>query len=586
MCAIIGAIGGKLPSEQQFKKARDAMAHRGPDDAGVYYSAEESVALGHRRLSIIDLSKDGHQPFVSPDGRFVLIYNGEIYNYIELRDELGKQYSFRTETDTEVLLASYIVWGEKCLQKFNGMFAFAIWDTREKKLFCARDRLGIKPFFYLLKNNTFYFASEIKGLLSLGIRCDPNEQVIFDYLYHGFYDHSDDTFFADIRKMPAGNFLVWKSGSAHLNSYWDLAEQSPRHEGLNDKKIRERFKEIIADAIKIRFRSDVPIGINLSSGLDSNSLLYYSKKIFDKDIATFSMRCPDGEYDEGALIEQYLTDAQKEKWHAVVVNPRTMLKDALAVNAIQDQPFGGVPTLMYAHLNNLARAHNATVLLEGQGVDEILAGYDYYRPEYDRDVEGLPIRRTATPRISSQDLTSLVDVSVLEKRLVKKHKTARTFKSPFASHLLNAQYRDIVYTKLPRVLRFNDHVSMAYGIELRLPFLDYRFVEFCFFLPPRYKINPSTQKVLMREAMGGYLPQVVRATQKKSFGRVQGEWLREYHRRAIEELLMSRPFRKRGYWNHPALEKKMASFFSGAGDNSFFLWQCINLELWFREFID
>ncbi len=432
-----------------------------------------------------------------------------------------------------------------------------------------------------------YFSSEIKGLLAFGAPRVPNEDIIFDYLYRGFYDHTDETFFEGIKSLRGGHVLIWKDGVVQTKVFWDLVKIKPEYAGLNGDRVQDTFKEILADAIKIRFRSDVPVGINLSSGLDSNSLLYYSKKILGKDIDTFSMRYPSEEYDECGLIEGYLSEAQKEKWNTVTVKPRDVLDEAVSMNEIQDQPFGGMPTIVYAHLNRLARKHKTTVLLEGQGMDELLAGYEYYRSEYEKDLKRIPFGEGASSdELLSQDLSVLIDTEVLNPQLIKKHKKNVRFAPPFKSHLLNAQYRDIVHTKLPRVLRFNDHVSMAYGRELRLPYLDYRLVEFCFFLPTRYKINATSQKVLMREAMGGYLPKVVYATQKKSFGRVQGEWLRKFHKNAIYNLLGSASFKKRKYWNHDALTRKADTFFGGVGENSFFLWQCINLELWLRKFID
>src|SRR3989344_2376117 len=588
MCGIIGVLGNNFPKKEKFEKARDALSHRGLDDRGLFYNPEESIALGHRRLSIIDLSNSGRQPFVSDDGRFVLVYNGEIYNYIELKKELAGKYSFKTGTDTEVLLAAFKVWGRECLKRLNGMFAFALWDSEKKKLFCARDRLGVKPFFYFIKNGTFYFSSEIKGLLALGVDRIPNERIIFDYLCHGFYDHTNETFFAGIKTLRAGHFLVWHKERASHGIFWDLSDVAPRHENLNDEGVREQFKEILVDAIKIRFRSDVPIGINLSSGLDSNSLLYYSKKILNKDVNTFSMRYPSTEYDEGRLIETYLTASQKRRWHTAIINPKSIFEDAVSMNIVQDQPFGGIPTIAYARLNEIARARETTVLLEGQGMDELLAGYEYYRPEYEKDLRGVPVRRLLGNHAAlslSQDLSLQIGVEILSPQFVKDHTGKRNDfirKGLFGTHLMNAQYRDIVATKLPRVLRFNDHVSMAYGRELRLPYLDYRFVEFCFFLPVRHKISSVSQKVLMREAVGRYLPHVVRATQKKSFGRVHGEWIRKFHKNAVYDILESASFKKREYWNHDVLMRKAGAFFSDGRENSFFLWQCINLELWFR----
>src|SRR3989344_667834 len=247
MCGIIGALG-TIPEKRIFEKARDTLRHRGPNDRGTYYDNDERVALGHRRLSIIDLSKAGHQPFFSNDERFVITFNGEIYNYIEIKEELKNHYAFKTKTDTEVILASYIYWGEKCVEHFNGMFALAIWDKKERKLFCARDRLGIKPFFYSVTKSTFLFSSEIKALLALGEPCSQNERVIFEYLYYGIYDHGENTFFKQVMRLPAGAILSWKDGVITIKKYWDLAKTEPISAHISDKEVRQRFTELLIDS--------------------------------------------------------------------------------------------------------------------------------------------------------------------------------------------------------------------------------------------------------------------------------------------------------------------------------------------------
>ncbi|HEY4486799.1 MAG TPA: asparagine synthase (glutamine-hydrolyzing) [Candidatus Paceibacterota bacterium] len=588
MCAIIGVFGKEMPNQRQFEQARDTMEHRGPNDAGLYYMPGEGVALGFRRLSIIDLSEAGHQPFSSADGRFVVVFNGEIYNYLELRKELSGLYVFKTETDTEVLLASFIVWGAGCLQKLNGMFAFTIWDSKERKLFCARDRLGIKPFFYFLKNSTLYFSSEIKGLLALGVPRIPNEDVIFEYLSYGMYDHTEETFFGGIKQLKAGYYAVFDSqdGSFEFKQYWTLKNSIGKNDYIQKQEAHEAFKALMRDSIMLRFRSDVPVGIILSSGLDSNSLLYYSKNILGGDIDTFSMCYRSEEFNECGLIGDYLTDAQRKKWHTVTPEPSRAIEEALPMNKTQDQPFGGIPTIAMAHLYPLADHNNVTVLLSGQGLDELLGGYRYYYPEYEKDKSLAPTVRKVSSLPVSQDMTPLIDANILDRHFIARHTRRVLFEEPFNSHVLNAQYRDIVYTKLPRALRFNDHISMAWGKELRLPYLDYRLVEFCFSLPVEYKINEHSQKVLAREVMSEYLPHIVENTQKKTFSAAQNEWLRTYHKEAIYHIVNSTSFKKREYWNHAALLSKINRFFAGEGNNSFFLWQCINLELWFREFID
>ncbi len=571
MCGIIGVLGN-IPKKEKFINARDVLEHRGPDDSGFYYNMSGDVALGHRRLSIIDLSSAGRQPFFSNDKRYIINFNGEIYNYLEIKKELKDFYDFKTETDTEVLLASYIKWGIGCLNRFNGMFAFVIWDRKEKKLFCARDRLGIKPFFYNINNKTLNFASEIKALLELGVTGKPNECIIFDYLNYGFYDHTDDTFFDGVKKLPAGHYAIWKDGKIKIKEYWDLAKTKNNIINLNNDEIKNKFKELLADSIRLRFRSDVPVGIYLSSGLDSNTLLYYSKRITGMDVDTFSMCFQSKEYNECTLVNKTLNSNQKKHWNTCSIDYGNILELAKEMNKIQDQPYGGIPTLGFGELNRKAKEKKVTVLLHGQGVDEILAGYKYYS---ENNIASC-----------SQDSTIQINSEIVNSEYFKKFKIKVISKKLFDDELLNKQYCDIKYYKIPRALRFTDHASMAYGRELRVPYLDHRLVEFCFWLPKKYKINKNFQKVLIRDAMKFVLPDIIKDKRKKSFGAVQVEILRKYYKKQVLSLLNSNSFKSRGYWDYKELIKRVNKFYDGEYDNSFFIWQCINLELWFREYID
>ena len=590
MCGIIGVVG-KLPSQKLFEEARDVLAHRGPDDKGIYIEPNESVALGHRRLSIIDLSSAGHQPFFSSDKRYVLTFNGEIYNYLEIREELRDFYNFKTNTDTEVLLAAYIKWGKHCLEKFNGMFAFAIWDRKEKKLFCARDRMNIKPFYYSLVGDTLYFASEIKALFKLGIKQRANQDTIFIYLNYGFYDYDEKTFFEDIKRFPAGHFGYFRDGKLRIEKYWDLAETTSRSKGMSDREIEEQFKFLVADSIKLRFRSDVPVGVNLSSGLDSNSILHYAYEVTNnKDIHTFSRCMRSEDYNECSLISQYLTAGQKKFWNQCYFEPEEVFDLTDEMITIQDQPFGGITTVSNIRMNGRAKQKGITVILEGQGGDELLAGYRYYLPEHQKDLAGQKVNTTAeriTGTRRGQDMTLPIDQGILNRDFVKEHiGNSPVLRNPTDSHLLNAQYRDITQLKIPRAQRFNDHTSMNFSLELRFPFLDHRIVEFCFWLDSKYKINGGDQKYLMRKTMSEFLPANVKSKKKKAFGAIQGEWFRKYHRDKILNLLNSGSFKARPYWDHKKLSEKIQRFFQGEGNNSFWLWQAINLELWFRKNID
>jgi len=587
MCGIIGMFGN-ISSREKFESARDLLSHRGPDDSGVFYDSKNKVALGHRRLSIIDLSSFGRQPMVSNDMRYYLVFNGEIYNYIELKKELNGFYEFKTNTDSEVIIASYVRWGNDCVKKFNGMFAFAIWDSVEKKLFCARDRVGIKPFFYHKSDRSFIFSSEIKGILAL-ISSKPkaNESALFDYLYYGMYDHRDETFFKDIFSLSPGYYLEIDAKGIRLKKYWDVGN-TLADETIKESEAEEKFKELLFDSIKLMMRSDVPVGINLSSGLDSNGLFYFSKLITGVDPNLFSMCSESKRYDECEIINEYLTVEQKKRWRTCTFNQSSLFEQVQQMNDIQDQPYGGIPTIAYGQLCNLSKEKDVTVLLEGQGLDEILCGYKYYEIEYENDVKKEKDKKDGLSSFEySQDMTELIDKSLLNTDFFEKYKYNKiNFKKPFDSYLLNAQYRDIRYAKLPRVLRFNDHASMNYGREIRVPYLDHRIIEFCFSLPTRFKILDSERKVLARNMMRKLMPDIIRKKEKVTFGAVQTELFRSSFKKEILELINSKSFRERPFWNHDNLSKKIKNFYKGDGENSFYIWQCVNLEFWFRKFID
>ena len=565
MCAIIGQAGGKL-NKENFLKARDLMKKRGPDDSGEYFDEKNSVALGHRRLSILDLSLLGHQPMVSTDGRYVITFNGEIFNFVELKKELP-EYKFRSDSDTEVLLAAYIQWGPECLKKLNGQFAFAIYDALEKEIFCARDRLGIKPFYYSLDNGAFYFASEIKALLALGVKAKPNDRIIYEYLRYGFYDHDPKTFFDGIQRLEPGHYAVWKNGTLKTSKYWDLADLESiqsQYENIEEKEALSIFQDLVSDAIRLQFRSDVPVGLNLSSGLDSLSMLFFSEKLTGGKLRLFSAGLADSDYDEIQDLKNVLSPDQKNLLTTSLLKPEIVWKLADKLLNIQDEPYGGFSTINYFNLYDSTGIPGVSVLLEGQGMDEILAGYSYYGT------------RKALANIS-QDSTKEGAPEVLRSTFAGQFSDVEVSHSaPFKDALRNFQYRDIRYTKLPRVLRFNDHISLAYSKELRVPYLDHRLVEFCFFLPERLKIHGDKHKWLLRKAMQGVVPDTSKDKPKKFFGAFQTEWFRKYFKSEIMAVLQSPSFKNRQYWDADKARLVAEKFFAGEGDNSFFLWQWIN----------
>lgn len=530
---------------------KDALRHRGPDDWGI--QTEGPCTLVNTRLSIVDLSEFGHQPMASPDENLWITYNGEVYNAPELRQEL-KGYPFRSSSDTEVVLAAYQRWGEDCPTRFIGQFAFAIWDVKKQALFLARDRLGVKPLYYACHKGCFYFASEIKALLVAGVPARPEERVWATYLTHGLYDHSSDTFFHGVEELPAGCRAV--TGMASVFSYgryWDIKDESKLR--LSDDEVAEQLLALLQDSLRLCLRSDVPVGLNLSTGLDSNSLLCLMLRGMGViDLERFSMPETSSAYKDEPGLEM-------DFWGSLPFVMRS-----------QEAPFGGIATVAYQALHEIIQEQGCKVVLEGQGADEILAGYAYYQSvaQEERYQDGTSHLR---PGCVNEDV----------KALAGPHPK---FPRPFDNRLDNALYRDLRYTKLPRVLRMNDHLSMAHGVELREPYLDHRLVEFCFRLPERQKIRDGLGKWLLRHAMKGRLPDPVRLAPKKGDTTPQKEWLRGPLRPYVEEVLSSKEFRERGFFDVATCQKEYNRFCKGEGGNSFWIWQWINTHLWFQTFIE
>ena len=609
MCGISGIVGPGW-NRTQLEAMIAIQHHRGPDDLGLYIDERQSVGLGHNRLSIIDLSPAGHQPMSSHDERLWIVFNGEIYNYLELRDRLG-DYPYQSHTDTEVILAAYERWGESCVEQFVGMFAFAIWDTRKQSLFCARDRLGIKPFHYAWHDGCFIFASEIKAILAAGYPPAPNLKTWGVYLTHGYFDHSEDTFFSGIQVLSPGHSLTLKGGKEISRCYWDLPEKAATPLSLSDDEAADELMMLLEDAVRLRLRSDVPLGVNLSGGLDSASLLVTIDQLLEKEarLETFTASFDDERYDE-----QEWASEVPHRAHWVRRVERLDKADVwdMAYQAMwhQEAPFGGVATVAYHHLHTIARDVGITVLLEGQGVDELLAGYNYFRPFFCLDLleqgrwqhlrqtlrsgsvnpsdrlESVRRLRDGTRLLVYQDGTSHLRPECILPDLKSMTGPIPDFPQPFSDHLSNALYRDLRFTKLPRVLRMNDRLSMASSRELREPYLDHRVVEFLFRLPGDQKIRLEHSKFLLRHAMAKRLPDIVRLAEKRGVVTPQREWLRTVLRPEVHEMIRSKSFAERCLFDPREVELAHDRFCEGKDHNAFFVWQWVNAELWFRRFVD
>ncbi|MFV8373874.1 asparagine synthase (glutamine-hydrolyzing) [Flavobacterium sp. LB1P71] len=576
MCGIAGLIGDF--DAYQLDAMLLSQHHRGPDATGKY-SDGNFAALGHNRLAIIDLSSQSNQPFLDTSGRYVLVFNGEIYNYIELKAELEGLYSFKTNSDTEVLLAAFLIYGHQCLQKLNGMFSFAIWDNQDKKLFAARDRFGVKPFFYSVKNSSFYFSSEIKAIHAAGISKIPNEKVWASYFAYGSYGNPDETFWEKILQLPGGHFLQLQNQQLILKKWYFFEEEVAKQpKNLTYEQAKDHYLVLLKDSIQLRFRADVPVGFNISGGLDSSVLLALvneqeKNKInnnvndnrnvnVDAKINAYTFYTNNPDYDELPWVEMMIAKT-KNPLTKVLLEADVVPDFAEKMAAQQDEPYGGIPTLAYAQLFEQARKDNVLVLLDGQGMDEQWAGYDYYTQENNATIQGVmdsPFKR---------NMLSDIFLAKAEKPVYPK---------PFVDAILNKQYRDLFYTKIPRALRFNDRISMLFSTELREPFLDYRLVEFAFSLPLDFKIKNGITKFVLREIASEYLADDLIFAPKRPLQTPQREWLADDLKKWVVDCFLTIEKSKYGLWfDKRELEKELLLYFEGTIQSSFHIWQCISL---------
>jgi len=566
MCGIV-AIAGARDAQENVRRALGRLHHRGPDASGEWSDDALGVAMGHRRLSIIDLSEAGRCPMESTDGRYVLTFNGEVYNYLELRVEL-EDVRFRSHSDTEVVLAAWERWGPACLDRLIGMFAFAIWDRRERRLFAVRDRFGVKPLYVTRVGDGIALASEIKALHAIGAPRVVDTATWATYLAKGLTDHSNRTFWKDIESVPGGCLLEWDAENGHrVRRWYDIAERVGNEPDTRDpREVKEEYRALVTDSVRLRFRADVPVGINLYGGVDSSTLLglVHAIKGTDSNIEVFTFATGDENYDETPWVEAMLART-RHPLNTCVLTPDAVIEQFSRIAAAQDEPFGGIPTLAYANIFACARAKGVLVLLDGQGMDEQWAGYDYYRA-----TETAPV-----PTVQGST-SSAVRPDVLAREFVS-HVEPFTPPAPFSARLRNLQLRDTLHTKIPRALRYNDRISMAASTELREPFLDHRVVELAMRQPDSSKIRGDIGKWLLRELAADLVPEPLRLAPKRALQTPQREWLRGPLRTwatdRIETALRVRP----EWFDAAAVRSAWAEFVAGNGDNSFWVWQWLSI---------
>lgn len=563
IAAIAGWRGGLEELRRRLCAMNEAQRHRGPDGEGVWLEAKGRVGLGHRRLKILDLSEAGAQPMASRDGRLVVSYNGEIYNYRELRAELGES-DFRSQTDTEVLLAAWAKWGEGALERLVGMFAFVLWDGQAGRLYAARDRFGVKPLCWgRLQGGAVALASEARAIHAAGLEQRADEAAWAAALAYGYSDGWERTFWEGVRQVPAGFLLEWDGGKVSLRRWYDFAARAAEEDGRPEEDVQEEYEALLVESVRLRFRSDVDVGVNLSGGVDSSALagLLWEVEEARGGVRAFTFTTGDPRYDETPWVRAVLERTKHE-----LVECRLSAEDVpgLAERIFQaaEGPYGGLPTVAYANLFLRARAMGTYVLLDGQGMDEQWAGYDYYQKAAG-DGAGLTVQGSTDRATRPECLTPEFRKKAAEAKVEER----------FHDPLRQMQYRDSFFAKIPRALRYNDRISMMASCELREPFLDHRLFELAFRQPRERKIRDGQGKWMLREIVRRLLPAGVRLAPKRPVQTPQREWLRGPLREWAEAWIGRS--RELGWFNPAAVRREWQRFLAGGSDNSAYVWQWI-----------
>lgn len=576
MCGIAGCIQRKgTIDEKKFEKMVDIVKHRGPDDRGFFF--ENNLALGHRRLSIIDLSSDGRQPFMYGD-RYIAVFNGEIYNYLELKEELQKNgYCFHTKTDTEVLVASYAYWKEKCVAHFNGMWAVAIYDREAKKIFCSRDRFGVKPFYYTIQENMFLFASEIKQFFEvLEGRPRANRECLLQYIIRGNTDYSAKTMFRDVFQLQGGHNLIYdlKTNTYEINRYYDIRKVTECRETY--KNACRKFRHFFYESVGLRLRSDVPLGYALSGGLDSSAIVCVADRIVKERNAakqhTISSCFEDKRYDEQEYIDEVVKKTSAIP-HKVFPSEKDLFKDIDKIIWHMDEPFGSTSIYAQWRVFETAANHKLKVMLDGQGSDEQLAGYTSFYSVMFADC----MKKKKWKKLYKEWKIYRMDRAVTEAHISTKEVFFSAISSVFLPRLkylvkgiyfiLPQNRPPFTYRQLLKAIRqepdapksdareyiarsleqglasllhYEDRDSMAHSIESRVPFLDYKLVEAAYAMPFDYKLRNGITKAVLRDGLKGVLPDKIRNRYSKlGFVTPEDQWINHNYEQYKEEVSKS-----------------------------------------------
>ena len=565
MCGIAGIISPdkSVLNYVVLKKMADSLAHRGPDGEGFWINRDYSIGFAHRRLSIIDLTAAAAQPMHYMH-QYSIVYNGEIYNYIELKKELKKSgYHFNSSSDTEVILAAYDCYKERCLQYFDGMFSFAIWDEKEQTLFAARDRFGEKPFYYYYEKEIFAFASEMKALWAAGIEKVVENKMILNYISLGYVQNpanKSQTFYKNIFALPPAHYLIYDLKNDHLiiDNYWDVDKQAQIR--ISEEDALQTLDNLFTTAVSRRLRSDVPVGTSLSGGLDSSSIIYYiQKNLAGKtvNLKTFSAIFPGFEKDERKYIQQMASTFNLEN-HTTIPVAEGLVKDFEKLCYHQEEPFPSSSVYAQYKVFELAKTQNIKVLLDGQGADEVLAGYHKYIHWYLQEMisrhkfSGTTKERQllhknnisfnwgiknilaaflpshASIALEKKEYNKIIHNADITKHLMSyiKGREWEGIHKPVVTKLNDILYFNTMQNGLEELLRYSDRNAMAHGREVRLPFLYDEMVQFIFSLPSKFKISNGYTKSILRKMMDDKLPHnIVWRTDKIGYEPPQKQWM-------------------------------------------------------------
>ena len=610
LCGIVYSDHKLLASKETLIAMRDALAHRGPDDAGHYIAP--GVALASRRLAILDLSERGHMPMSSPDGRYWVAYNGEIYNYRELRPALeARGHKFRSNTDTEVLLYLFIEEGPGMLERLNGMFAFAIWDAQERKLFIARDRLGVKPLYYAALPGGLYFASEEKALFAAGVQSQFDDQC-WEELLCFRYTAGEQTPFIGVKRLLPGHYLTWRDGDIRVVRWWRLGEKAQSVHGNSTDNLIEWFRGTFDSSVNLRRISDVPVGVLLSGGLDSSSVAASLASQTDSNITTFTVRFEEAGYDEGPLARQ-LTERWGLDYHELQVAPSDLMRKLQQASWLNDEPLAHGNDLHLLSISEYAK-QKVTVLLSGEGADEILGGYVRYKPLQHPELMRLAssFLPTLSPLFCSnrrlQKLARFLTLGSIDRfvlfnacdllpteldlfsrpintEFVHRKTVLAEAKSLYPGEpVRQAMYND-QHTFLCSILDRNDRMTMGASVECRVPFLDYRLVEKLAALPSSKLLSNKQSKHLLRQSVGARLPEAIRNGRKWGFG---VPWYRHFREvPEFHELITNLPALdpvREGPFVVPRLKTIIAEFLSGDNRHEPLIRQLVMITIWYQTY--